>query len=56
LDSSLVSIENFSEILLYNGWTLGQATWAKMAKNLPCLWCHSQKNWNPNPKSFFIAD
>jgi len=43
--SSLVSNENFSEILLFGGWALGQVAWAKMAKNLPHL-CHPQKNWN----------
>jgi len=32
-DSSLVSNENFSEILWPRGWALGQATWAKWSKN-----------------------
>jgi len=30
-DSSLVSNENFSEILWLSGWALGQVTWVKMA-------------------------
>jgi len=33
LDSSLVSNANFSEIIWPSGWSLGQATWAKMAQN-----------------------
>jgi len=32
-DSSLVSNENFSEILWPSGWALGQVTWAKMTPN-----------------------
>jgi len=34
LDSSLVSNENFTEKLWPSGWTLGQATWAKMTLKL----------------------
>jgi len=30
-DSSLVSNDNFSEILWPSGWALGQITWAKIA-------------------------
>jgi len=52
-DSSLVSNENLSKILLSSGWALGQATWDKMAKNLPHLCRHSQKTWNPKLKNFF---
>jgi len=51
-DSSLVSNENFSEILWSSNWALGQVTWARMAKNLPHLWRHSQKN---QKVCFFIA-
>jgi len=53
-DSSLVSNENFSEILPFSGWAICQITWAKMAKNLPHSWHHSQKTWSP--KLFSIAD
>jgi len=52
-DSSLVSSENFSEILWPSGWGLGQVTWAKMTQRLLHLWCHSQKIRNPQPKNFF---
>ena len=52
-DSSLVSNQNFNEILWSSSWALGQVTWAKMANNLPQLWCHSQKNRNPKPKKIF---
>ena len=45
-DSSLVSNENFSEILWSSGWALGQVTWAKLAKNLPHLWRHRQRTQN----------
>ena len=47
-DSSLVSNENFSEILCSSSWALGQVTWAKSH-----LRRHSQKM---KPKIFFIAD
>ena len=53
-DFGLVSNKNLSEILLSNGWALGQVAWAKVVKNLSYLWCHSQKTWNQN--FFFIAD
>jgi len=33
-----------------------QVTWAKMAKNLPHLYCHPQKKQNPKPNLFFIAN
>jgi len=49
LDSSLVSNKNLSEILPSSGWALGQVTTAKMARNLPHLWHHSQKK----KQSFF---
>jgi len=49
LGSSLVSNENFSEILWPSGWALGQVRWAKMAQKLLHLWHHSQKI--PNPQS-----
>jgi len=52
-DSSLVSNENFSEILWPSGWALGQVTWAKMTQKLLHLWRHSQKNATPNLKIFF---
>jgi len=52
-DSSLVSNENFSEILLPSGWALGQITWAKMAQKLLHFWCYSQKICKPQPKKFF---
>jgi len=55
LDSSLVSNENFSEILWLSGWALGPATWAKMAQKLFHLWRHSQKIHNPNQKNFLRA-
>jgi len=56
-DSSLVSIENMSEIILSNGWAQVRYQQPKIAKNLPYLWHHSQKTWNPKPKIiFFIAD
>jgi len=53
LISSLVSNENFSKILPASSWALGRVTSAKAAKNLPHLWCHSQKTWNPKPKTVF---
>jgi len=53
LDSSLVSNENFSEILWPSGWALGQATRAKMAQKLLHLWRHSQKICNPQQNFFF---
>ena len=52
-DSSLVSNENFSEILWASGWALGQETWAKMNQKLFQLWCQSQKIHNPQPKHIF---
>jgi len=55
-DSSLVSNENLSKVLLSSGWALGQVTWAKMAKNLPHLLCHSEKIRNLNQNFFYIAD
>jgi len=54
-DSSLVSNENFSEILWPSGWALDQVTWAKMAQKLLHLWRHSQKICNPQPKIFFSS-
>jgi len=52
---SLLSNENFSEILWPSGWALGQVTWAKMAQKLLHLWRHSQKIHNPQPKNFFSS-
>jgi len=51
--SSLISNENFIEMLWPSGWALGQVTWAKMAQKLLHLWRHSQKICNPQPKNFF---
>jgi len=56
LDSNIVSNENLTEILPSSGWALGKVTWAKVVKNLPHLWRHSQKNGKPKPKIFFIAE
>jgi len=42
-DSSLISNENFIKTLPSSSWALGQVSWDKMAKNLPHIWCHSQK-------------
>jgi len=53
LDSSLVSHENFSEMLWPSGWALGWVTWSKVAQKLLHLWRHSQKNSNPQPKNCF---
>jgi len=50
---SLVSNENFSEILWPSGCALDQVTWAKIAPKLLYLWCHSQKICNHQPKFFF---
>jgi len=55
LDLSLVSNENFSEILWPSGWALGHVTRAKIAQKLPHLWCHSQNIRNPQPKNFFSS-
>jgi len=44
LDSSLVSHENFIEILLSSGWAIGQVT--RVAKDLPHLWRHLQRPKN----------
>jgi len=38
-NSSLVSNENFSEILWFGGWALGQVIWGKMSTNLPHCIC-----------------
>jgi len=46
-DYSLVSNKNLSKILPSRDWAVGQVTWAKMAKNLPHLWCHLDKKQNP---------
>jgi len=46
-DSSLVTNEDFSEILWPSRWALGQATWTKMSQKLLHLWCQSQKIHNP---------
>jgi len=53
-DFSLVSDKNLSEILSSSDWALGQETLAKTDKNLPHLWCHSQKN--ETQQFFFIAN
>jgi len=55
-DSSIISNENFSEILWPSGWALGHVTWDNMAKKLLHLWHHSQKICNPQPKFFLSAD
>jgi len=48
-DSSVVSNENFSDILWPSSWALGQVTLAKMAQKLLHLWCDSP----PTKKLFF---
>jgi len=53
-DSSLVSNENLSKILLSSGWALGQATWDKMAKNLTSLMPSLTKYLKPKTKKFFF--
>jgi len=50
-DSSLVSNENFREILWPNGWALGQVAWIKMAQKP--LMTSLTKNPQPQPKIFF---
>jgi len=55
LDSSLVSYENFSEMLWPSSWALGQVTWAKMTQKLLHLWCQSQKTATPNQNFFFSS-
>jgi len=52
-DSSVVSNENFSDILWPSSWALGQVTLAKMAQKLLHLWCDSQNNATPNQKIIF---
>ena len=54
VDSSLVSNENFSEILPFDGWSQVKYRQPKMAKNLPYLWCHSQKNETQIPNFFSL--
>ena len=54
-DLSLVSNENFSEKLWPSGWTLVQATWAKMTLKLLHLWRQSQKIRTPQPKKYFSS-
>jgi len=54
-DSSLVSNENFSEILWPSGCALGQATWANMTPKLVHLWHHSQKIHTRPTKKFFSS-
>jgi len=54
-DSSLVSYENFSDILWPSGWALGQVKWAKMTQKLLHVWRHSQNIHNPQPKNFFLS-
>jgi len=55
LDSSLVSSENFSEILWPSGWALIQETRAKMTLKLLHLRCHSQKICTPQPNNFISS-
>jgi len=50
---SLVSNENFSEILWPSGWVLGQVTWAKMAQKL--LMTSLTKNPYPTKKISFAC-
>jgi len=50
---SLVSNENFSEILWPSGWALGQATWAKVAQNYLTYDVSHKKSATPNQKIFF---
>jgi len=51
-DLSLVSNENFSEILRPSGWDLGQVTRAKMAQKL--LMTSLTKNPQPPTKNIFF--
>jgi len=51
-DSSVVCNRNFGEILPFSGWAQVRYQQPKMAKNLPCLWCHSQKNETQNQTKF----
>jgi len=50
---SLVSNENFSEILLSSSCAQVKYQHAKMVKNLLHLWRHSQKKQNPKRKKNF---
>ena len=52
-DSSLVSNENFSEILCPSAWALGQATWAKMTQNYFTYDVTRKKSNTPQPKVNF---
>jgi len=55
VDSSLVSNENISKILPSSGLTQVRYQQSNMAKNLPYLWRHSQKKWNPKQFFFIIG-
>jgi len=55
-NSSLNSIENLSEILPSSSWAQVRYQQPKMAKNLPYLWHHSQKTWNPKQNFCFTAE
>jgi len=53
-DSSLVSNENFSEILWPSGWALGQVICAKRAQKATSLMTSLTKNPQPSTKKFFF--
>jgi len=53
LDCSLVSNENFSEILLSNGLSPGPGEVGQDGLKILYLWRHSQKIRTPQPKIFF---
>jgi len=55
-DSSLVSNENFSDMLPPSSLADFRYQLSKMAKNLPHLCRHSQKKTKPKTKFFFIPD
>jgi len=54
-DCSLDSNENFIEILLSSGWAQVRWQQPKMAKNLPYVRRHSQKNKTQNQNFFYCS-
>jgi len=53
-DCSLVSSRSFSKILPPNGWRPGPGKVGQGGLKVLHLWCHSQKNYNPQAKLFFF--